>query len=204
MRHAPCWLGWGSIAPWYEEGRSPRRATIPPSIRRCREMRRVTPPLTAAVSIANIQLPRRCVGAAVRRGRVPCTRAFAHLSWPELSQARLYAARGHYCQYLDGLFAPYEYLFHCGCHRADDTNVIGQVDGGLLPPRRVSRAATRSFRLTEYRALPGWTFTMPSARLPVRTISPSSTSVTASSIRPRLRSKRTSAWVCMPLCRWSV
>lgn len=56
-------LGWGSIAPWYEEGEKPSPSYYPPSIRRCREMRRVTPPLTAAVSIANIQLPRAMRGS---------------------------------------------------------------------------------------------------------------------------------------------
>lgn len=59
---ALCWAGAPS-RPGMRKGRSPRRATIPPNIRRCRETRQAIPPLMVAVSIANMRLPRAMCGS---------------------------------------------------------------------------------------------------------------------------------------------
>lgn len=56
-------LGWGSIAPWYEEGEKPSPSYYPSSIRHCLETLRVTPPLTAAGSIESMRLPRAMCGS---------------------------------------------------------------------------------------------------------------------------------------------
>lgn len=187
-------LGWGSIAPWYEEGEKPSPSYYPTKYQ---------------------TLPRDTAGYTTFDGRrfdrehstaegdvweLPCgeaeflaqERSHTYLGQGFLKRAFMLLA-GIIVNILTGFLLLMSIYSIAGVTVPMDTNVIGQVDEGLLPPRRVSRAVTRFFRLTEYRALPGLTFTMPSARLPVRTISPSSTSVTASSIRPRLRSKRTSA-----------
>ena len=47
-------LGWGSIAPWYEEGEKPSPSYYP---------RQAIPPLMVAVSIANMRLPRAMCGS---------------------------------------------------------------------------------------------------------------------------------------------
>ncbi len=108
-------LGWGSIAPWYEEGEKPSPSYYPTKYQ--------TLPRDAAgyTTFDGRRFDREHATAEGDVWELPCGEA------EFLAQERLHTYLGQgflkraFMLLAGSLvnFAPYEHLFHCGCHRAD-------------------------------------------------------------------------------------
>ena len=132
-RHAPCWLGWGSIAPWYEEGEKPSPSYYP--------TRYQTLPRDAAgyTTFDGRRFDREHSTAEGDVWELPCgeaeflaqERSHTYLGQGFLKRAFMLLA-GILVNILTGFLLLMSIYSIAGVTVPMDTNVIGQVDEGSI------------------------------------------------------------------------
>mgnify|MGYP000432333785 CR=1 FL=1 len=153
-------LGWGSIAPWYEEGEKPSPSYYPTKYQ--------TLPRDKAgyTTFDGRRFDREHATAEGDVWELPCgeaeflarERSHTYLGQGFLKRAFMLLA-GIIVNILTGFLLLMSIYSIAGVTVPVDTNVIGQVDeGSIAASAGIEGGGRRFFRSTVYRALPGWTF----------------------------------------------